>query len=181
MTGLRPTAAGNERARDVPIRPQDHGTVLTGAISHVTRWVGSLPAIGLSLGLTAVWVVGGFFVKGHFANSTYQFLVTATTTVVTFLMVFIIQNTQNRDDRAVQAKLDAQSEILRLVADRLGIDDVQDLLTQLVGVEDAPQDVIKAKQQRVRRAAGDGDRDGSPPASSAADATSESRPDVRSR
>ncbi len=139
-----------------PARPPDHGTAFTALISHVTRWVGSFPAVGLSLGLVAVWVVGAFFVEGHFANSTYQFVVTAGTTIVTFLMVFIIQNTQNRDDRAVQAKLDAQSEILRLVAEKVGVEDAQHLLTQLVGVEEAPQDVIRAKQERVRRAVGTG-------------------------
>jgi len=36
-------------------------------------------------------------------------------------MVFIIQNTQNRDGSAVQAKLDAQSEVLRLIAEKLDI------------------------------------------------------------
>ena len=129
---------------------EDHGTALTKAISKLTGWLGSFPAITLSLGLVLAWVVGGFFVSGGFGNDTYQLVITAGTTAVTFLMVFVIQNTQNRDDRAVQVKLDAQSEVLRVIAEKLGIDDDQDLLTRLVGVEDAPQDEIKDKQDRVR-------------------------------
>ncbi|MEA2828318.1 MAG: hypothetical protein QOG43_2757 [Actinomycetota bacterium] len=133
---------------------ENHGTALTRAISNLTGWLGSFPAITLSLGLVLAWVAGGFFVHGGFGNDTYQLVITAGTTAVTFLMVFIIQNTQNRDDRAVQAKLDAQSEVLRVMAEKLGIDDDQDLLTRLVGVEDAPQDEIKDKQQQVRAASG---------------------------
>ena len=133
---------------------EDHGTALTRVISNVTGWLGSFPAITLALALVAAWVIGGLFVSGGFGNDAYQLVITGGTTAVTFLMVFIIQNTQNRDDRAVQAKLDAQSEVLRLIAEKLGIDDHQDLLTRLVGVEDAPHDEIKAKQARVRERAG---------------------------
>jgi low affinity Fe/Cu permease len=75
------------------------------------------------------------------------------TTIVTFLMVFIIQNTQNRDGSAVQAKLDAQSEVLRRIAEKLDIADDEDLLTKLVGVEDAPARVISHDQDQVRQAA----------------------------
>jgi low affinity Fe/Cu permease len=107
----------------------------------------------LSILLVAAWFVGGFFVDRHFDNNTYQLLINTGTTIITFWMVFIIQNTQNRDGRAMQAKLDAQSEVLRAVAERLEITDDEDLLTRLVGVEDAPEPVIKADQDRVREAA----------------------------
>jgi low affinity Fe/Cu permease len=86
-------------------------------------------------------------------SDTWQLIINTGTTIITFLMVFIIQNTQNRDGRAVQAKLDAQSEVLRAIADRLGIADDEDLLTKLVGVEDAPDHVIKEDQKDVRRVA----------------------------
>jgi low affinity Fe/Cu permease len=131
----------------------EHSTAITRTVSNITGGLGSFPAILLSIGLVIAWLVGGLFVTGGFSNATYQLVITAGTTAVTFLMVFIIQNTQNRDDRAVQAKLDAQSEVLRVMAEKLGIDDDQDLLTRLVGVEDAPQDEIKDKQQRVRETA----------------------------
>jgi low affinity Fe/Cu permease len=134
-------------------QPDDHGTAFTRTISNITGWLGSFPMILVSVALVAAWLVGALFVKDGFANDTYQLVITAGTTAVTFLMVFIIQNTQNRDDRAVQAKLDAQSEVLRAIAEALGIEDDEDLLTRLVGVEDAPEDVIKDNQDRVRETA----------------------------
>jgi low affinity Fe/Cu permease len=106
------------------------------------------------------WIIGGFFVRRQFSNNTYQLLINTGTTIITFWMVFIIQNTQNRDGRAMQAKLDAQSEVLRAVAERLRVADDEDLLTRLVGVEDAPEAVIKADQKRVRQVAQDAGRTG---------------------
>jgi low affinity Fe/Cu permease len=137
----------------VRTQPDDHSTALTRTIGNITGWLGSFPAIMFSVILVIVWLIGGFFVKGQFGNNTYQLLINTGTTIVTFLMVFIIQNTQNRDGRAMQAKLDAQSEVLRLVAETLRIADDEDLLTRLVGVEDAPEDVIKTNQDRVRETA----------------------------
>jgi len=137
----------------VKTQPDDKSTTLTRTIGNVTGWLGSFPAIGLSVGAVGMWFVGILFVRGGFSNNTYQLLINTGTTIVTFLMVFIIQNTQNREGRAMQTKLDAQSEVLRRIAEQLNIDDDEGLLTRLVGVEDAPETVIKADQDRVRIAA----------------------------
>jgi low affinity Fe/Cu permease len=59
-------------------------------------------AFGLAVLLIVVWVTSGPF----FAFSdTWQLVINTTTTIVTFLMVFAIQNTQNRDAKAMQLKL----------------------------------------------------------------------------
>jgi low affinity Fe/Cu permease len=134
-------------------QPDDKSTFMTRTVGNVTGWFGSFPAIVIALALVVLWFIGGLFVTDHFGNNTYQLLINTATTIITFLMVFIIQNTQNRDGRAVQAKLDAQSEVLRAIADRLGSADDEDLLTKLVGVEDAPDHVIKEDQKDVRRVA----------------------------
>jgi low affinity Fe/Cu permease len=134
-------------------QPDDKSTFMTRTVGNVTGWFGSFPAIVIALALVVLWFIGGLFVTDHFGNNTYQLLINTGTTIITFLMVFIIQNTQNRDGRAVQAKLDAQSEVLRAIAERLGIADDEDLLTKLVGVEDAPDHVIKEDQKDVRRVA----------------------------
>jgi len=139
----------------VQTQPDDKSTALTRAVGNMTGWLGSFPAILLSFVLVAGWFVGGLFVTDHLANNTYQLLINTGTTIVTFWMVFIIQNTQNREGRAMQAKLDAQSEVLRLVAQRLEIDDDEALLTLTVGLEDAPEHLIKQDQNRVRKAAVD--------------------------
>src|SRR4051794_21376185 len=144
----------------VHTQPDDRSTALTRAISNMTGWLGSFPAIMMSFVLVGAWFAGGFVVSDHFSNDTYQLLINTGTTIVTFWMVFIIQNTQNREGRAMQAKLDAQSEVLRLVAKKLEINDDEALLTRTVGLEDAPEEVIKEDQGLVRKAAIDTGRHG---------------------
>jgi low affinity Fe/Cu permease len=134
-------------------RPADRSTRLTRGISDITGWLGSFPAILVAVALVLAWMVGGAFVSGHFGNNTYQLLINTGTTIITFLMVFVIQNTQNRDGRALQAKIDTQSEVIYTIARHLGIDDDEDLLVRLVGLEDAPEGDIKQQQDKVRRAA----------------------------
>lgn len=134
-------------------QPDDKSTSLTRAVGNITGWLGSFPAIGVAVALVLLWFVGAIFVPQHFVNNTYQLVINTGTTIITFLMVFIIQNTQNRDGAAVQAKLDAQSEVLRAIAEKLDVADDEDLLTALVGVEDAPAKVISEDQKKVRETA----------------------------
>jgi low affinity Fe/Cu permease len=58
---------------------------------------------GICLLLVAAWAVTGPMFK---FSETWQLVINTGTTIVTFLMVFLIQNTQNRDNAAIQAKLD---------------------------------------------------------------------------
>ena len=136
------------------VSENDKSTRITRGISAVTGWLGSFPAILISVSVVVVWVVGGFFVRQRFSNQVYQLVINTTTTIITFIMVFIIQNTQNRDGRAMQTKLDAQSEALRRLVEHFDIEDTEDLLTDLVGVEEAPEDDIKSEQDDVRAKAG---------------------------
>jgi low affinity Fe/Cu permease len=137
----------------------DHSTPLTRAIGHATAALGSFPAIVFAATLITAWLIGGFFFS--FGQDTYQLLINTTTTIITFLMVFIIQNTQNRDGRAMQTKLDAQAEALEAIARRLEIDEDEiPLLLEMVGVEDAPEGDIKARQERVRKKANGTTRNG---------------------
>ena len=140
---------------EVPVRtqPEDKSTALTRAIGNITGWLGSFPVILVSFVLVFIWFIGAFFVTDHLANNTYQLVINTGTTIITFWMVFIIQNTQNRDGRAMQAKLDAQSEALRQLIEQLAIKDDEHLLTRTVGLEDAPERVIKQDQDEVRQAA----------------------------
>src|SRR6187401_1680264 len=72
------------------------------------RAAGHSIAFGFAIGLILGWAVTGPLF--HFSD-TWQLVINTTTTIVTFLMVFLIQNTQNRDSEAVQIKLD---ELLRI-------------------------------------------------------------------
>jgi low affinity Fe/Cu permease len=153
MTARQRAELPRRERRAMQTQPDDKSTRLTRSIGRITGWLGSFPAILVATFLILLWFVGALFVTDHFSNNTYQLLINTGTTIITFLMVFIIQNTQNRDGRAVQAKLDAHSEVLRAIAERLGIADDEDLLTRLVGLEDAPEGVIKEDQEDVRRVA----------------------------
>ena len=61
----------------------------------------------IALGIILVWLITGPLFK---FSDTWQLIINTGTTIVTFLMVFLIQNTQNRDQEALQIKLD---EIIR--------------------------------------------------------------------
>lgn len=69
----------------------------------VSRWTGRPAAFALCILAVVAWAVSGP-VFGF--SETWQLVINTGTTIVTFLMVFLIQSTQNRDGAAVQAKLD---------------------------------------------------------------------------
>lgn len=71
------------------------------------RAAGHPIGFGIAVSIIVVWAVLGFVF--HFSD-TWQLVINTATTIVTFLMVFLIQNTQNRDSEAIQLKLD---EIIR--------------------------------------------------------------------
>lgn len=68
----------------------------------ITNKLGSPWAFLLAVFLVVAWLFSGLFFN---YSDTWQLVINTSTTIVTFLMVFAIQNTQNRDGRAVQLKL----------------------------------------------------------------------------
>jgi low affinity Fe/Cu permease len=68
----------------------------------ISRWAGKPATFLLCLALVIVWAVTGPFFD---YSDTWQLVINTSTTIVTFLMVFLIQNTQNRDSLAFQIKL----------------------------------------------------------------------------
>jgi low affinity Fe/Cu permease len=71
--------------------------------SRVAHWMGHPAGFLLALGVVVAWVITGPIFR---FSDTWQLVINTATTVVTFLMVFLIQNTQNRESRALQLKLD---------------------------------------------------------------------------
>jgi low affinity Fe/Cu permease len=69
----------------------------------VSRWTGSAYAFLIALLLIIFWAITG---PSFNYSDTWQLIINTGTTIVVFLMVFLIQNTQNRDSRAIQLKLD---------------------------------------------------------------------------
>jgi low affinity Fe/Cu permease len=95
----------------------------------------------IALVLIVVWALTGPLFD---FSDTWQLIINTSTTIITFLMVFVIQNTQNRDGAAIQAKLD---ELIRVSAAR----------NTLIGIETLTQDEIEEIRAtcaaKVRRAA----------------------------
>ena len=69
----------------------------------VSRGSGRPLTFAIACGLIVLWAASGPFFG---FSATWQLVVNTATTIVTFLMVFVLQHTQNRDGEAVQAKLD---------------------------------------------------------------------------
>jgi len=91
---------------------------------ETSRGVGSPLAFAAAVMVIVVWaVLGPFFA---FSN-TWQLVINTGTTIVTFLMVFLIQNTQNRDARAMHLKLDELIHAASRARNRLiDLEDVSD-------------------------------------------------------
>ncbi len=111
------------------------------AVSNVTTFLGSFTAIAVAVLVVAMWAIGLLFVRGGLFNSRYQTVIISITTLITFMMVFIIQSTQNRESRAMQTKLDA------LLIAKHGLDEAE-----LLGLEDKPDATIKDVQSDVHQA-----------------------------
>src|SRR3954467_13530170 len=79
------------------------------AAAHAAHWVGTPLAFVLAVALVVIWGTSG--PRFHYLN-TWQLVINTGTTIVTFLMVFLIQNTQNRDAQAIHLK---HEELIRSV------------------------------------------------------------------
>jgi low affinity Fe/Cu permease len=73
------------------------------AAHRISGWVGSPIAFLTAFAVVLAWAVSG---PAFGFSDTWQLVINTSTTIVTFLMVFLIQNTQNRDSRALHLKLD---------------------------------------------------------------------------
>jgi len=78
------------------------GLWLERSASAVTHWTGSTSAFALACGIIVVWGLTGPLFN---FNNTWQLVINTGTTIVTFLMVFLIQRTQNKDSLAIHLKL----------------------------------------------------------------------------
>ena len=86
-----------------PTRPRSRlGQSLERASRAITAWTGSSWAFAMAVAVIVVWLVTGPLF--HYSD-TWQLVINTGTTVVTFLMVFLIQRAQNKDSLAIQLKL----------------------------------------------------------------------------
>ena len=75
----------------------------TSFAKATSRFTGKPPVFTMAVGVIVVWIITGPLFN---FSDTWQLVINTGTTIITFLMVFLIQNTQNRDTEAIQIKLD---------------------------------------------------------------------------
>jgi low affinity Fe/Cu permease len=101
----------------------NNGERFSNAASATSRWAGRPSAFLLCVAIVIVWAASGPLF--HYSD-TWQLVINTGTTIVTFLMVFLIQNTQNRDNIALQAKLDELIRASQAKNEFIGIEHLSD-------------------------------------------------------
>lgn len=109
---------------------------LGAGLDRITSALGSLTAVFLAITLILLWAPTYFLFK---SLDTWQLVINTTTTIVTFVMIFVVQHTTNRDSKAIQVKLD---EIIHAIKE--AHDDV-------AAIEEKPERVIKQKHDEVHQ------------------------------
>ena len=112
------------------------GSVLERLAYWAARWTGTSWAFALALGAILVWAITGP-VFGF--SDTWQLVINTSTTIVTFLMVFLIQRSQNKDSRALHLKL---NEIVAAL---------QGASNRLINVEDLTETEIRVLHEHYQR------------------------------
>ena len=103
--------------------------------------VGSSWSFLAAVTLIVVWAISGYWFD---FSDTWQLVINTGTTIITFLMVFLIQNTQNRDGKVIQLKLD---ELLR------GVEGARTGLVNLENVTDDELARLQVEFERLRKQA----------------------------
>src|SRR5688572_621571 len=121
-----------------PTRSRSWFTRLTKGTAHVT---GRPLTFAIAVSVIVVWAITGP-IFGF--SDTWQLVINTCTTIVTFLMVFLIQSTQNRDTEAIQVKLD---EIIRAIGS------AQNELLDLEELEEADLDRVRETYRELAQKA----------------------------
>ena len=155
-----------------------HDNIFSRFASAVTRWTGSTWAFIAALAIIAAWCLTGPLF--HYSD-TWQLVINTGTTIVTFVMVFLIQRAQNKGALAVQLKLNEIVAALEGASNRLiSVEDLSEnelkvlhihyqrlaqmakkyhSVTDSHSVEEAEaRHAFKQDRRKKRRAAGDGGR-----------------------
>jgi low affinity Fe/Cu permease len=124
---------------ETPAEPAAHSAEWFGRFAaQVSAGMGSKWAFAAAGLVIVVWAITGPIF--HYSD-TWQLVINTGTTIVTFLMVFLIQNTQNRDARAINLKL---NELIR------AIDAARDQMIDIESLSDLELKEIQARYEKIK-------------------------------
>ena len=138
---LKKPSNGRVAAISKQVSVETRGDAFGKFSSSASAWLGSKWAFVGAVAIIVGWAgTGPIF---HYSN-TWQLVINTGTTIVTFLMVFLIQNTQNRDARAINLKLD---ELIH------SIDAAGNQMMDIEKLSDKELDELQARYEKIRAAA----------------------------
>src|SRR5512142_2915993 len=121
------------------------GNTYRSTFSRFAKWTarvsGQPTTFGLALLIIVVWAITGPVFR---FSDTWQLVINTSTTIITFLMVFLIQNTQNRDAEAMQLKLD---ELIRAIGG------AKNTLIDLEEMDEDELDTVREGYEKLANAA----------------------------
>jgi low affinity Fe/Cu permease len=112
----RPKAAKSARGDSAPEPKSRIGHALEKFSLAATEWAGSSWAFSVAVAIILAWAVTGPIF--HFSD-TWQLVINTGTTIITFLMVFLIQRSQNKEGKAIQLKLNEIVAAMQGASNRL--------------------------------------------------------------
>jgi len=123
------------------MKPEHHASLFTKLAKWTSHAAGQPVTFAIALLVLLLWAVSGPLFG---FSDTWQLVINTGTTIITFLMVFLIQNTQNRDSTAVHLKLD---ELIRVTKD------AQDSLMDLEELEESELEGMHRDYEKLAQTA----------------------------
>jgi low affinity Fe/Cu permease len=125
--------------------------IFTAIANRISAFVGQPSAFVIALAFIIVWGLTGPLFS---YSDTWQLVVNTSTTIVTFLIVFLIQNSQNRDAAALQAKLDELIRVSKAARNEfIGIEHLTDKELETIRMELERESGAKDAELRAAHAA----------------------------
>ncbi len=111
--------------------------------NKITQWTGSSYAFGTAAGLILIWLISGPIFN---YSDTWQLVINTGTTIITFLMVFLIQKSQNKDSKAIQLKLNELIAASRFASNHM---------VDIEGLDEEELDILRTFYKRLAEKAED--------------------------